>query len=612
MSVTRNFRRKIRCAVVVAAAAVLVPAQFAPAVVTIRDNATVTPTAAQVGTTLGDSLTMGTNGRLVINGKSSDTTTTYTGTFLAGGSPNRGTANLNFVTNAASTTTLELSNYGFTTNKTDILVEGRNIGGIGGDTAQVKWTTTTPILFGGSGSVTGVNATILVHDLAAPAATAYNLGTYDLPTGVRGLNTANANDYAVDTFTGSANILLNASQANPSAATFNSLTLRSAGPGVNLSGAAITMPLYANGVGSVLGANGILSDGTAANTISVPTLTANATDGLLVHTVADLTISSNITAGWLTKANAGKLTLTGTNSFNTTNGIESINGGILSVSNDANLGAASNLIVLLGGSLELNATTTFSHPLSVYESDTTLNVIRVTAGNTATFTGGIQLRSGSTGGITYAGPGTSIISGTSAYTATTFITGGTVVANNSAAITSTQISAGANLQINNGVTVSSAGMVITLLASNSKLTVGSTGATGASSGIAGGLTGSTGGTLAYDINGASATDVLNISGTVTAAGTWTINLNDLGGSSLQTGTVYTLMTGGTFTGTPTLVGNVTSSNFALDPAYNGNGLLWDTSSKTLTARFTTVPEPTSAALLGLAGIGLLARRRRKA
>lgn len=572
-----------------------------------------TQTFAANNGTLGGTVTLGTNGQLILNATSSSTTNTFTTTLAAGGTPNRGTATIRVNTDPASLTILDFTTYTFTPNKTDLLIEAKNIGGTGSDAAQIKFTGTggAPPLFGAAPGITGYNATILVHDLATNT---YNFGTYDSATGIRGLSTVNANDYAVNALTANTNVLLTSSLSNAATAAVNSLTLRSSGTGVNLSGAAVSLPSYGSGAG----ANGIFSDGDTPNTLSVASLSAAATDGLTVHTIADLTISSNVTSGWLTKANSGKLTLTGSNNFTAAN-IVSINAGTLSISSDNNLGPAATagsgvLIAMLGGTLQITSSTTFNHPLSIYANQSPdTNVVQVTAGNAVTLAGGIATRG--SGGITFSGPGTTIVTGPSSYTNATNITGGTLVAANAAALSSasasTKVAGGANLQINNGITVAGSSLVVQMLASNSRLTVGSTGSVG-TAGITGGLTGSTGGNFDFDINGTTAADKLTVSSTVTAGGTWTINLNDLGGSSLTTGTPVTLLSGGTFTGTPTLVGNLTSTAFALDTGYHGNGLFWDTAGKTLTAQFVSAPEPASVGLLALGGFGLLGRRRRRA
>ena len=87
-----------------------------------------------------------------------------------------------------------------------------------------------------------------------------------------------------------------------------------------------------------------------------------------------------------------------------------------------------------------------------------------------------------------------------------------------------------------------------------------------------------------------------------------MELNDIGGGP-SGGTPYTLLSYGA-TSTLTLgdfaVTNLTS--LALDTSFGTNGVFLDTTAKTLQVQF--VPEPSSAALLGLAGVALLRRRRR--
>ncbi|AEH90458.1 autotransporter domain-containing protein [Mesorhizobium opportunistum] len=94
----------------------------------------------------------------------------------------------------------------------------------------------------------------------------------------------------------------------------------------------------------------------AGNNLANGTFTlTNATDSFTVGTVlADQ--AANLATGWsgasLTKAGAGTLTLAGTNTYT---GGTTISGGALSVSGDANLGAATGGLTFAGGTLSTTA-----------------------------------------------------------------------------------------------------------------------------------------------------------------------------------------------------------------------------------------------------------------
>ena len=115
------------------------------------------------------------------------------------------------------------------------------------------------------------------------------------------------------------------------------------------------------------------------------------------------------------------------------------------------------------------------------------------------------------------------------------------------------------------------------------------------------------------MNGTTATDMIDLqAGSLTAAGTWTLSLNNLGGSTVQTNTAYTLMSGnGTWSTAPTLAFNL-PTNWTLNTSYHSTGYYWDTTSATrsLTVEFSAVPEPATWALLAFSLTTVMVLRRR--
>src|SRR5205085_1124271 len=126
-----------------------------------------------------------------------------------------------------------------------------------------------------------------------------------------------------------------------------------------------------------------------------------------------------------------------------------------------------------------------------------------------------------------------------------------------------------------------------------------------------GYTQSAGATLLADLKSdGSAADVLNSAGNVTLAGL--LNLHVPGGGQVANGTSFTIIdpdANSTLTGafTNATGGIVTADNGeAFKVVYNGGA---DGNDVVVTA---LVPEPAGLALLGLAAVGLLARRRGRA
>jgi fibronectin-binding autotransporter adhesin len=148
-----------------------------------------------------------------------------------------------------------------------------------------------------------------------------------------------------------------------------------------------------------------------------------------------LTISGTVSGDTIFKNGTGTLVLTGMNTYS---GGTFINGGVLRVGADANLGSASGQLNLggatlqFGGAFDLSATRpiNFSSGGGIFDTN----------GFNSTITQGIT----GTGGLTKAGAGVLTLNGNSTYSGATVVDGGTLLVNGS---------------IRNGVTVNSGGAI---------------------------------------------------------------------------------------------------------------------------------------------------------
>ena len=132
---------------------------------------------------------------------------------------------------------------------------------------------------------------------------------------------------------------------------------------------------------------------------------------------ADLTVSGVVGgAGALTKTGAGTLTLTGANSYT---GGTGFNAGVVSVSDNANLGDAAGGLVFNGGTLRTTADLAMNRATTF---DVQGGVIDTLAGTTLTHQGVI----GGAGALTKSGTGKLTVTGTNAYAGGTTISAGTL------------------------------------------------------------------------------------------------------------------------------------------------------------------------------------------
>ncbi|WP_175108594.1 autotransporter-associated beta strand repeat-containing protein, partial [Pararobbsia alpina] len=120
--------------------------------------------------------------------------------------------------------------------------------------------------------------------------------------------------------------------------------------------------------------------------------------------------------GALTKAGTGTLTLAGQNTYT---GGTSLDGGVVQISADANLGAATGPLSFNGGTLRTTADMSMSRATTL---DTSGGIIETMPGTQLTQNGTI----GGTGALTKAGTGTLVLSAANVYAGGTSLNGGVV------------------------------------------------------------------------------------------------------------------------------------------------------------------------------------------
>lgn len=182
--------------------------------------------------------------------------------------------------------------------------------------------------------------------------------------------------------------------------------------------------------GSIYNEAGVLQIGNGGTTGTVGTGVITNNGQLIFNRSNDLTATNVISgSGSLQKLGAGKLTLTGTNTYS---GATAINGGTLSLAADNQLGTAPvGQTLTLNGALEITATATIAANRSLIlgplDADGTGTIdVNTNAAGIVTYNGVISNNGTGTAGLTKKGLGVLALGGANTYSGVTTVQAGSV------------------------------------------------------------------------------------------------------------------------------------------------------------------------------------------